>query len=266
MDKPPEPPHDELSHRPFSFYPPIVGIDHNEWRLEKAGWSEMVVRNTKTGLELAIPRRYFGEVSRVEEPVMIVGLLRELEYRMGAVWPYERKVLPMSPPLAAPAHRAGEEEKHQEPHGLEAITGIGAYGAESRISRLILWSFLTVAIAGGLFWGLVRFAPEAKPSFVAKDQDYLTLTRDDDYFAVVRKLGQPSADRWKEAAGELQYRGLVYGDRAYMVILMGTDRESARYIGTMYIGRDGREWKPLHSVEFARGTSTLSMLRNMPRF
>jgi hypothetical protein len=34
----------------------------------------------------------------------------------------------------------------------------------------------------------------------------------------------------------------------------------------MYIGREGRDWKPLHSVEFARGTSTASMLRNMARF
>jgi hypothetical protein len=267
MDKPPEPPHEELTRRPFSFYPPIVGIDHNEWRLEKAAWSEMIVRNTKTGLELGIPRRYFGEVSQVDEPVMIVGLLRELEYRMGAVWPYERKVLAMgSSPSPAARRPEGEQGQSAEPHGLEAIVGTGLSGTESRISRLILWTFLTVVVAGGLFWALVRFTPEAKPSFVAKDQDYLTLNRDDDYFAVVRKLGQPSGDRWRSATGELQYRGLVYRDRAYMVILMGTDRDSARYIGTMYIGRDGREWKPLHAVEFARGTSTLSMLRNMPRF
>jgi hypothetical protein len=265
MATPPAPPHDDLSHRPFSFYPPIVGIDHNEWRLEKAAWSEMIVRNTKTGLELGIPRQYFGEVSKVEEPVMIVGLRRELEYRMGTVWPYERKVLSMGAGISSPARPPAEADKTQ-PHGLEAILGTGTNGTESRIGKLILWSFLTVVGAGALFWGLVRFAPEARPGFVAKDQDYLMLTRDDDYFAVVRKLGRPSEDRWKSATGEIQYRGLVYQDRAYMVILMGAEREGARYIGTMYIGRDGKEWKPLHSVEFARGASTASMLRNMQRF
>jgi hypothetical protein len=266
MDQPPQPPHEELNSRPFSFYPPIVGVDHNEWRLEKASWSEMLVRNTKTGLEIGIPRRYFGEVSRVEEPVMIVGLLRELEYRLGAVWPYERKVLKMGSPPAGRAPRAAGEKEGGGGRGLEAFPGARLSGAESRVGRLILWSLLAVVAGGGLFWALVRFTPEARPSFVAKDQDYLVLNRDDDYFAVVRKLGQPSADRWKPGAGELRYHGLVYRDRAYMIVLMGTDLDRARYIGTIYLGRDGREWKPLHAVEFARGASTLSLLRNLPRF
>jgi len=267
MDKPPEPPHEELSRRPFSFYPPIVGIDHNEWRLEKAAWSEMIVQNTKTGVEIGVPRRYFGEVSQVDEPVMIVGLLRELEYRLGTVWPHERRVLKMGSSLAPPPYRAGAGKADSGvPRGLGAIAGTGLLGTESRIGKLILWSFLALVAGGSLFWALVRFTPEAKPSFVAKDQDYLALNRDDDYFSVVRKIGQPSADRWKADAGELQYRGLVYRERAYMIVLMGAERDAARYIGTMYIGRDGREWKPLHAVEYARGASTLSMLRNLPRF
>src|SRR6187551_210378 len=52
------PPYDQLGHRPFSFYPAIVNIEHNEWRLRKATWSEFLVLNTKTAEEIWIPRRF----------------------------------------------------------------------------------------------------------------------------------------------------------------------------------------------------------------
>jgi hypothetical protein len=55
----------------------------------------VLVRNTKTNEEVSVPRRYLGEISRVDAPVMIVGLLAELEYRAGAVWPAERRVIEM---------------------------------------------------------------------------------------------------------------------------------------------------------------------------
>ena len=111
-----------------------------------------------------------------------------------------------------------------------------------------------------------KFTPEAKPTFTAKDQSYLELTREDDYYAVTRRLGLPSADRWKPGEGELKYRALVYKDRGYAIILMGTEQEGAHYIGTMGMGGDGKEWKMLHYVEYARGASTASMLRSLPRF
>lgn len=84
-----------LAGRPFSFYPAIRGIEHNEWVFRKATWSEMLVVNRKTGEEISIPRRLFGEVSIVDHPVIIVGLLRELEYREGTVWPFQRRVIEM---------------------------------------------------------------------------------------------------------------------------------------------------------------------------
>ena len=67
-----------LSGRAFSFYPPILGIEHNEWRLQEATWSEILVHNTKDQNEIWVPRRFLGKVSAVDEPVMIVGLEREL--------------------------------------------------------------------------------------------------------------------------------------------------------------------------------------------
>lgn len=75
------PPLDQIGQRPFSFYPAILGIEHNEWLLRRATWSELLVYNTKTEQELWVPRRFLGEISSIDEPVMIVGLLKELEYK-----------------------------------------------------------------------------------------------------------------------------------------------------------------------------------------
>ena len=103
-----------LAGRPFSFYPAIHGIEQNEWVFRKITWSEMLVVNRKTGEEISIPRQLVGEVSVVDDPVVIVGLLRELEYREGTVWPCQRRVIEMplavgegrpvaTPPRSAPA-------------------------------------------------------------------------------------------------------------------------------------------------------------------
>ena len=89
------PPLAQLGRRPFSFYPAILNAGHNEWVYRSATWSDVLVRNTKTNEEVSVPRRYLGEISRVDAPVMIVGLLAELEYRAGVVWPAERRVIEM---------------------------------------------------------------------------------------------------------------------------------------------------------------------------
>src|SRR6202035_2779580 len=111
MASPPIPPSlEHLSTRPFSFYPPIINIEHNEWLYRKATWSEILVVNCKTGTEIWISRRFLGEVSRIEDPVLIVGLTRELEYKGGMVMPYQRRIIEMpvavggsaAPPSQAP--------------------------------------------------------------------------------------------------------------------------------------------------------------------
>src|SRR5277367_1773303 len=89
------PPLAQLGSRPFSFYPAILNAGHNEWIYRSATWSDVLVGNTKTNQEVSVPRRYLGEISRVDAPVMIVGLLAELEYRAGVVWPAERRVIEM---------------------------------------------------------------------------------------------------------------------------------------------------------------------------
>lgn len=86
---------ESLGRRPFSFYPPIVNVEHNEWILRRANWTDFHVINTKTKAELCVPRRFVGEGALVEEPVMIVGLVKELEYREGVVLPHVRRVIEM---------------------------------------------------------------------------------------------------------------------------------------------------------------------------
>lgn len=88
-------PLDQLGTRPFSFYPSIVGVQHNQWRLRRVTWNEVHVTNTKSDLEIWVPRHLVGEVSLIEEPVRIVGLVKELEYKAGAVIPHRRRVLEM---------------------------------------------------------------------------------------------------------------------------------------------------------------------------
>src|SRR5438477_5013158 len=127
------PPLESLGSRPFSFYPAILNIEHNEWLYRKATWSEVLVVNAKTGEELWIPRRFLGELSRIDDPVVIVGLMKELEYRGGAVWPYQRRVIQM--PLAvndAPRSPAAPAKGEPAP-----VIGIRVEATESRLGRLV---------------------------------------------------------------------------------------------------------------------------------
>ncbi len=104
MSAPSAPPFDDLEGRVFSFYPPILNVENNEWRLKEATWSEFVVANTQDQLEVAVPRGFLGPISMVDKPVVIVGLNRELEYRAGQVWPTAKKIVAMpAKPMAVPA-------------------------------------------------------------------------------------------------------------------------------------------------------------------
>jgi hypothetical protein len=247
---------EHLSGRPFAFYPAIVGVEHNEWRLRRATWSEILVANTREDLEVWIPRRYFGAVSRVEDPVMIVGLTRELEYKAGAVWPYERRVLEM-PRVPEAVRYPAPSEPARPPSGLRSQPT-----TESRIGRLIA----TVLAAGMgilvLAVAVFSIGPlRSRVVFTAKDQAYLELNRYDDYHAVVKKLGTPAEERWRSAEGEIQYQRLTYPQRGYSVILMGANRNEARYIGAM-----DRNWQVLHYVELPGGGTTRAILRSLKRF
>jgi hypothetical protein len=254
------PPLDQVGQRPFSFYPPILNIDHNEWLFRRATWSEILVYNTRLQIDLWVPRRFLGEVSRIDEPVMIVGLNKELEFKAGAVWPHERRVIEM--PRAVNFGPVAPVQ--DEPPPSAPVVGIRVEPSpEARLGRLIGASLALGLLACTLVVLVVRTgALRPRVTYSARDQAFLELTREDDYFDVVRKLGPAGSDRWLSEGGELQFRGLSYPDRGYTIILMGDGRENARYIGAL-----DKDWQVLHTVDI--GTSRAnsgSMLRSLKKF
>jgi len=248
---------DELAGKVFSFYPPIRNIEHNEWEFRRAEWSEMLVVNTKSGTEVWIPRRHIGEISSVDEPVVIVGLKRELEYKGGSVWPYGKRVIEMPGfvPPAPPPDAAKDAVVAPPPHVSAPLP------AESRIGRLIAAVIITGAVLLLAVVAVFRAAPTRQVKFTAVDQDFLMLNRYDDYHSVVRKLGEPSESRWKSEMGEVQYQALWYPKRSYYVVLMGAERPEVRYIGTV-----DSNWRVLHYIELPNGTTTAAVLRAIGKF
>ena len=258
MSVPPiQPPLEALGARPFSFYPPILNVEHNEWKYRRATWSEILVANARTGDEVWIPRRFLGEMSSVDEPVVIVGLVKELEYKGGSVWPHQKRLIEM--PAAAGGFPLATPDVPSEP---APVIGIRMESADSRIGRFVgtvlLIGILTCLVTVTVYrQGVLR----PRLSYTVKDQSYLELNHTDDYYSVVRKLGAPTTDHWKSESGEIQFRALSYPQRSYVVILMGADRKTAKYVGTL-----DSNWNPVHSIQMRSGGDTSSMLRGLAKF
>jgi hypothetical protein len=261
MSVPPiPPPFEHLGHRPFSFFPAIVGIEHNEWRYKKSTWSEVLVANTKTGEEIWMPRRFLAELARIEEPVMIWGLAKELEYKAGVIVPHVRRVIEM--PRAVndvPRPQTGAAAA-PEPRPAPVVGIRLESGAEARIGRLIGAMLVFGITATAIYVGVYRYVWSGRAvTYKAIVQSSLGLTAQDDYYSVVRKFGQPVSDRWRDDAGEVQYRRLEYSDKN--LILMGRERGRALYIGAL-----DRNWRVMDSVELAGGVKTYAMLATLPEF
>ena len=261
MSSPPVPPSlEQLGGRPFSFYPAILNIEHNEWAFRRATWAEVLVLNTKSQMELWVPRRFLGEISSIDEPVMIVGLNKELEYKAGSVLPHQRRIIEMPRavndiprPPAAP----------EPPSAAASVVGIRLEGgAESKVGRMILTAMAIGIVAAVVALIILRDATMADHvSYTTVEQTDLGLTTHDDYYSVVSKLGTPAGDRWRSDRGELQYRALSYPKRGFDVILMGTERNATHYIGAM-----DKNWKIVHSVPLPGGRDSSAILKGLKRF
>jgi hypothetical protein len=248
---------EQIGSRPFSFYPPVLNVEHNEWHFRKATWSEVLVVNAKSALEVWIPRLYIGEFSRIDEPVVIVGLSKELEYKGGQVWPYVRRVIEM-PRAVNDTFRPAPED--QPATKSTPVLGIRTEsGTESRIWRLLV-AALAVGVAACLVVITVLRSDRDGSRIVYSPvvQSELGLSGQDDYHAVVRKLGVPAEDRWRAEQGEMQYRLLRYPERSVNVVLMGTERDRALYIGAVDL-----EGRPVHYVSIPGGQTTRSILRSL---
>src|SRR4029077_10705415 len=145
MSLPPISSLEHLGNRPFSFYPPILNIEHNEWLFRRGTWSEILVLNSRSDLEVWIPRRFLGEISQIEDPVVIVGLVKELEYKAGAVWPQQRRVIEM--PVAVGERPRTPAQPTESP---APVIGIRTQSlTDSRMGKLVGLTML-VGMAGAV--------------------------------------------------------------------------------------------------------------------
>jgi hypothetical protein len=249
-------PLDQLGQRRFSFYPPIVNVEHNEWIVRRMTWTDVQVMNTKSSSEISVPRRFLGEVSLIEEPVMIVGLLKELEYKEGVVLPHVRRVIEM--PLAVnDAFRP--RMRPPEPDRPAPVIGIRLELAhESRVGRrmraVIAAGILTCV---GIAIVLRDGAGGTRVRLAAASAIQLPLTAQDDFGSIVARFGMPAKDR-SFHSGDHAYRRLWYPQYSFGLVLMGPDRDHALYIGAL-----DPYGRTIHSVELPDGTNSVSLLRKL---
>jgi hypothetical protein len=239
-----------LSGRRFSFYPPIRNLQPNEWLYRRATWSECVVMNAQSGREVWIPRMFLGEVSGVDEPLMVVGLNRELEWRAGAIIPHERHVieLPVAVNESRPSGSMGTR--------LAPVINIRLEPKpEVRAWKWIGAAFVLGAVASTI---LANIAWQSQPGQHAEPfrtyRPWLQLNADDDYASTVRRMGTPSAVRTGKS-GDAVYQTLAYNARRYSIILMGRDGGSPRYIGTL-----DAQGRVLDAVRLPDGSNSAPLL------
>lgn len=248
-------PLEQLGHRPFSFYPAIQNIQHNEWQFRRARADEIQVVNTKSQQEFWISRGFLSGVSSIEEPVVIVGLLKELECREGIVVPHVRRVIEMPravndvprPWLAASEH--GQ---------LAQVVGIRVESsAESQKSRKLLGSVaagILVCIVGMVVFRDATAGARAR-YFGSVSRLSLPFTGNDDYESIVTRMGYPESSRSRPSPDGRIFYLLRYPDRGFTVVLLGGDRAHALYLGA--VGRGGRV---VHSVTLPSGQDSTAFL------
>jgi hypothetical protein len=244
-----------LGGRRFSFYPPIRNLEPNEWLYRRATWAECVVVNTRSGEEVWIPRIFLGEVSRIDEPVMIVGLNRELECHEGAVIPRERRVIEL------PVRVTGSGTDNHLSTRAQHLAPVINIRLESRPeTRTRKWIGAAAVLGAVAFTIMADVALQTqwhpRADFFRGYRSYLQLGPDDDYASTVRKLGLPARTDSRDARGR-EFRSLSYPSRHYSIVLMGSYNENPKYIGTL-----DAHGRVLDAVRFGDGSTAEFLLHS----
>ncbi|MCU1260825.1 MAG: hypothetical protein JWO80_3710 [Bryobacterales bacterium] len=222
---------EQLGNRRFSFYPPILRVDRNEWLFQQATWSEMLVINAHSGQEVWIPRRFVGEVSRIEEPVLIVGLLKEVEYRDGTVWPHRRRVIQMPVAVGAESTITENVAAPRSRSGPAAVVQISLHSAEDTRKARTFVGAVVIGVLGVLVIAGVVGESQMRPRrAAARNVSYKELRPGDDASLVQRLLGPSISQEWHPETGQLH---LAYPQLGYIVVLTGRSRDEARYSGVV---------------------------------
>jgi hypothetical protein len=228
--------------RTFAFYPPILGIAHNEWRFRRATWSEFIVVNTRSGEEACIPRSFIGDVS-ANAPVVIVGLKRDVEWRDGLAVPYRRPVVEL--PIAVNDY-APAAPREARPQRLAPVVNIRLEShTPGYVPRKAVGIFLLGLVASAIVGGLFR------------PRSWQQLKPGDDYASVIARLGAPEAQRTFVGTNGDVFRSLDYPRKRFTAILEGQTEADARYVGSL----DARG-----KVLGSGLPSDLDILRSIPRF
>ncbi len=248
----------ELGNRPFSLFPAIYNVEHNEWRLCRLEYNEAQIVNTKSPKEVWIPCRFVSGVSSIEEPVVIVGLRKELEIREGVVAPRVLRVIEM--PRAVndvPRWHAPDPE----PGRLAPVVGIRVESPSAPpMARKHIVKIAAAVLAVMVGVTVLRIAPlGARGRFVSgASRIALPFTPTDHYISVVSRLGFPAETRAHTLSNGDEVHLLRYPGRGFTLVLGGEDREHARYLGA--VGRGGRI---VHSVRLQTGEDSAAMLSRL---
>ena len=122
---------------------------------------------------------------------------------------------------------------------------------------MVVVGTLIVLYLGAVSFTRVGEFRQRNPVFRGTDQTYMNLNGRDDFLGVTQKMGAPPATDHQQETGTILFRALGYPDRRYTVILMGGDKSSLAYIGTL-----DENWHLLHSVN----AQDDALLRGLKRF
>jgi hypothetical protein len=251
---------EEVGRRRFAFYPSIANAEPNEWQLRGATRSEVNVINTRTEMEIWIPRHYLGAVAEADDPILIVGLTKELEFREGAVWPRVRRVIEMP--------RAVNENPRPwlqavAPVRPAPVVGIRLEGSsESRASRILAVAGVTAVVVSLLAAGVLRewiFRPRQLTERTATAG--IGFRASDDYQYIASRWGAPASNREHTGNGSVTFQALTYPRQRVTLILMAKPAQPPRYIGAM-----DRNWHPIATVKLLDGLDSAVYLNSLPKF
>ena len=254
---------EEIGRRSFAFYPSIANAEPNEWLIRSASWTVVEVVNARTGLEVAVPRHFVGPISEADDPILIVGLTKELEYREGALWPRVKRVIEMPRAVNGGLESDLPPWRSQtQSAGSTPVVAIRLHGsAESRLSKVLAAVGVGAVVVSLLAVGVFRewiYPPHVTAN---RNSRYdLLLNGADDYASLARRFGNPDSDRWA-GLDSARFRMLRYDKLRATLVLMGRDAEPARYIGAM-----DSNWHVVHSIRLENQLDSGAVLSRLPRF
>lgn len=256
------PPFDDIGQRPFSFYPSIANAEPNDWFIRSANWSDVQVVNSRTKQNIWIPRQYIGSISETDDPVLIVGLTKELEFREGVVWPRVKRVIEMPLAVNDAFPRLWLRDRQQKRGAPAPVVGIrleveglskkGRVAAYLGVSAALVSLLAVVLCRDWVFSNHFAHPPVA--------EEATKLTGSDDYASVVQHMGYPASDTWR-SNGSVHIRALTYPRRAVTVILVGPDRNHVHFAGIIDLHHTAR-----HPARSAPEPGNAAALANVPRF